>query len=106
MPDGIGYALANAVEQGNKPVIAIVTELIQKSIAFEWFEEKILCGRTDLTLEAKNFKQLQQFLRHSGPGYGIERVLYEMNPFLPCRSEMLKTAYVYSLRDLLPTLDE
>jgi hypothetical protein len=106
MPDGIGYALANAVEQGNKPVIAIVTELIQKSIAFEWFEEKILYGRTDLTLEAKNFKRLQQFLRHSGPGYGIERVLYEMNPFLPCRSEMLKTAYVYSLRDLLPALDE
>ena len=63
-------------------------------------------GRSDLTLESKAFKTLQQFVRHSGPGYGVERVLYELNPFLPCRSKPVSTAYVYSLRDLLPALDK
>lgn len=105
MPDGMGYALSAAVESGDKEVISLVTELVQKGIASDWFEQKILLGRGDLTLEAKTFKKLQQFVRHSGPGYGVERVLYELNPFLPCRSPMLASAYVYSLRDLLPAID-
>ena len=52
------------------------------------------------------FKTLQQFVRHAGPGYGVERVLYELNPFLPCRSKTVSSAYVYSLRDLLPALEK
>lgn len=106
MPDGIGGSLAAAVETADKSTIGLITEIIQKPVAAEWFNEKIINGRSDLALEAKNLKRIQQFLRHAGPGYGIERVLYEMNPFLPCRSSMLSTAYVYSLRDLLPALDE
>ena len=106
MPDGMGYALSAAVEAGDKDTIILVTELIQKGIASDWFEQKIVLGRSDLTLESKAFKTLQQFVRHSGPGYGVERVLYELNPFLPCRSKPVSTAYVYSLRDLLPALDK
>lgn len=105
MPDGMGYALAAAVESGDKNTIGLVTELVHKGIASDWFEQKIILGRSDLTLEAKTFKKLQQFVRHAGPGYGVERVLYELNPFLPCRSKVLSSAYVYSLRDLLPALD-
>jgi hypothetical protein len=85
MPDGMGYALSAAVEAGDKDTINLVTELIQKGIASDWFEQKIVLARSDLTLESKAFKTLQQFVRHSGPGYGVERVLYELNPFLPCR---------------------
>ncbi len=106
MPDGMGYALSAAVEDGNKETVNLVTELIQKGIASDWFQQKIVLGRTDLTLEAKTFKTLQQFVRHAGPGYGVERVLYELNPFLPCRSKAVTSAYVYSLRDLLPALEK
>jgi len=106
MPDGMGYALSAAVEGGDKDTINLVTELVQKGIASDWFEQKIESGRSDLTLESKTFKRLQQFVRHSGPGYGVERVLYELNPFLPCRSALVASAYVYSLRDLLPALDK
>ena len=106
MPDGMGYALSAAVEGGEKDTINLVTELVHKGIASDWFEQKIMLGRTDLTLESKTFKKLQQFVRHSGPGYGVERVLYELNPFLPCRSKLVASAYVYSLRDLLPALDK
>lgn len=106
MPDGMGYALSAAVEDGDKDTINLVTELVQKGIASDWFEQKIQLGRSDLTLESKTFKKLQQFVRHSGPGYGVERVLYELNPFLPCRSKLVASAYVYSLRDLLPALDK
>ena len=106
MPDGMGYALSHAVEQDDKDTIGLITELVQKGIASDWFELKIKLGRNDLTLESKTFKRLQQFVRQSGPGYGVERVLYELNPFLPCRSPLLRSAYVYSLRDLLPALDK
>lgn len=106
MPDGMGYALAAAVENDDKQVIGIITDLIQKGVATEWFEQKIVMGRGDLTLELKTFKKLQQFVRHAGPGYGVERVLYELNPYLPCRSSIVSSFYVYSLRDLLPALEK
>jgi len=106
MPDGVGYALSAAVENGDKDTVNLVTELVQKGIASDWFQQKIILGRSDLTLESKMFKTLQQFVRHSGPGYGVERVLYELNPFLPCRSTSVSSAYVYSLRDLLPALEK
>ena len=105
MPDGLGYALSHAFEQDDKDTVGLVTEMIHKGLASDWFELKIAKGRSDLTLESKTFKRLQQFVRQSGPGYGVERVLYELNPFLPCRSPMLKSSYVYSLRDLLPAID-
>ena len=105
MPDGMGYALSAAVEGDDKDTIALITDLIHKGLATDWFEHKVQQGRSDLNLEAKTFKKLQQFVRHSGPGYGVERVLYELNPFLPCRSTMLASSYVYSLRDLLPAID-
>jgi len=105
MPDGLGYALSHAFEQDDKDTVGLVTEVIHKGLASDWFELKIAKGRSDLTLESKTFKRLQQFVRQSGPGYGVERVLYELNPFLPCRSPMLKSSYVYSLRDLLPAID-
>ena len=106
MPDGVGYALSSAVETGDKATIDLITEVVHKGIASEWFEHKVQYGRSDLTLEAKTFKRLQQFVRHAGPGYGVERVLYELNPFMPCRSKMIASSYVYSLRDLLPALDD
>lgn len=106
MPDGVGYALSHAVEKNDTDTIGLITEMVHKGFATDWFELKVAMGRSDLTLEAKTFKRLQQFVRQSGPGYGVERVLYELNPFLPCRSELLKSSYVYSLRDLLPAIDK
>lgn len=105
MPDGMGHSYAMAVEEKDKITIGLLTEMIQKKTAIDWFEQKLESGRADLTIESKLFTRLQQFLRHAGPGYGMERVLYELNQFLPCRSPMLSSAYVYSLRDLLPALD-
>jgi hypothetical protein len=51
------------------------------------------------------FKQMQQFLRQTAPGYGIERCLYMFNRALPCLSPIVGDRYLDTLRDLLPTLE-
>ncbi|MGB0671030.1 MAG: hypothetical protein ACPGNT_06000, partial [Rhodospirillales bacterium] len=40
------------------------------------------------------------------PGYGMERVLYELNPSLPCQSPLVAKRFVVRIQDLLPALEE
>ena len=48
---------------------------------------------------------MQQLLRHTGPGYGVERCLYMLNPGYVCQSDILQGQYVSEIRDLLPALE-
>jgi hypothetical protein len=44
-------------------------------------------------------------IERPGPGYSVERVLYDLDPAMPCRSELIGDYYVTSLKDLLPAID-
>src|SRR3546814_19923304 len=41
----------------------------------------------------------------TGTGYGMERVAYELNPNLPCRSPLFEADYVSDIGELLPAFD-
>jgi hypothetical protein len=45
--------------------------------------------------------KMMPFLEHSEIGQGIERVIYELNPSLPCQSPLLETEYVYDMSEML-----
>ncbi|MGE3714202.1 MAG: hypothetical protein AB7F82_06710 [Alphaproteobacteria bacterium] len=44
-------------------------------------------------------------MRNTGPGFGAERVLYELDPDLPCMSPLVIGKHVLTLEDLLTELD-
>jgi eukaryotic-like serine/threonine-protein kinase len=48
---------------------------------------------------------VDKVIERPGPGYSIERVLYELEPGMPCRSELIGDFYVTSLKDVLPAID-
>ncbi len=47
----------------------------------------------------------EKVLERPGPGYSVERVLYELDAGMPCRSELIGDYYVTSLKDVLPAID-
>lgn len=53
----------------------------------------------------KNFDRLRIFLEDRRPGFGIERVVYELNPQLRCLSPAVESDYVLDPGDLLPALE-
>jgi hypothetical protein len=102
---GLGTALAAAMDAGDNAKVQLIGECISKGIPSDWLKQRELNVADDSSSLDKAFRRLQQLFKHTGPGYGMERALYETNPFVPCRSELLKRDYIYSLHDLLPTLE-
>lgn len=106
MPDGIGATLAAAFLRKDQKAIQIIGECLATGIPTEWFMVQSEAIQLAMEPQQISMKQIQPILRNSGPGYGIERVLYVLNPHLPCLSPVLDGKYVTSIRNLLPTLEE
>ncbi len=102
LPEGYGPALAVEFTRGGD--VQIAAELVARELPGFW-----LSAQQDARLNkggiAKAFVQLRGFLQINGPGYGIERCLYELNPGLPCQSPLVTGDHVVAIEDLLPCLD-
>jgi hypothetical protein len=103
-PAGYGTMLAVAMMRDNTNDIRILAETMQRDIPQMWFESKP-GGIAMNFLEDFSFQRVRLNLQKTAPGYGIERVLYEMNPGLPCKSALLGTSYVAEIDELLPQLN-
>ena len=56
-------------------------------------------------LAARDFDKLHNWLGDLKYAYGIERVVYELNPKLHCLSPIVEKAHVTSVEELLQELD-
>jgi len=102
MPDGFGPAMAlEIIRNSNK---SVPSEVLAHDILSMWLNQqgRTFKGATELQ---KTFAQLKGFLSIKDPGYGLERVLYEINPSLPCQSPILAKEYVVTIEHLLPSLE-
>jgi len=50
--------------------------------------------------------QINRYLQKAGPGFGVERCLYELNPGCPCQSPIIIKENIFFSSMLLPTLDK
>lgn len=105
MPNAIGNCLAEAFQAKDKETIGLVAELVSTGAAADWYDFQSPTDQVLYEAEIKQLKQMQSLLRHTGPGYGIERCLYMLNTNVPCASELLKDHYISDIRDLLPLLE-
>jgi len=49
--------------------------------------------------------KLRSYIRNSGFGFGLERILYDLNPNMHCMSPLLAKSYIHTLPALLRQLD-
>lgn len=106
MPFATGPALADAFAGNDKDRVNLIVESITGGLAIKWFNCQSTRDQILFEKDMKEMRRMQQLLRHTGPGYGIERCLYMLNPHLSCQSDLLRGQFVADVRDLLPVLEK
>ena len=101
MPDGLGIALA--VQMSRRQDCNLIADLISRDLVKDYFT--VHGGNRSDPLIENNFREIKGMMTQSGTGFGLERVLYEMNDVLPCQSPLVGDSYVVEMKDLLPALD-
>lgn len=98
----LGTYLAHHFERPDR--VQQVGELLHARLAHTWLEEQPNL-RPDQMQFRRALEQCDKYIGRPGPGYGIERVLYELARGSPCRSSLIADYYVTDLKDLLPAID-
>lgn len=102
MIDGMGAALAEAFLRSDNP--QPVAEMIGNQLPMFWANVQS-DFRPEFVPLVQMFDQLRGFLDRSAHGLGLERVLYEMNPAMPCASPMTIKYYPLTPIELLRALE-
>lgn len=104
--DGLGKTLAEAYRHNNLPLRQQLMVIIDSGLPT--FISDLLERSTSNALAGNTLWQLQKLrpvLTLKGLGFGIERLLYGLNPSLTCQSSLLKKYHPTSLQDVLHILD-
>lgn len=100
--DGLGPALAEAYLAGNG--MATIAELIAARLPQFWFT--LQTGfKPEQSAFLKTYDRYRQLLDDRRPGFGVERLLYELNPGLHCLSPSIERDCVIDPSALLPALE-
>jgi hypothetical protein len=98
----MGTMLASVIDQ---PVLRTeFVEMLRGRLPQGWvdFQPKLT---SELASIRRVLDGIEKVIERPGPGYSVERVLYELDPAMPCRSELIGDYYVTSLKDVLPAID-
>ncbi|WP_236024920.1 serine/threonine-protein kinase [Arenibaculum pallidiluteum] len=103
MVDGFGHAIAEAFALGQSP--QALGEAIAAQLPMFWVNVQ-LEAKAEFVPLIQTFDQMRSYLERQGLGFGIERVLYELNPTMACISPMVKAFHAQSPLELLQALDQ
>jgi len=100
--DGVGPALAIAFDR--EDVRQKVADFVNGKFIGGWMSLQAR-NRSELNELYSVFDRLPMYLNQTAPGFGIERVLYELNPDLQCRSPQIASFYITKIEDVIPALE-
>lgn len=103
-PDGIPLMLSALMGSGEAELTSLL-KLIESDVSAFWVEQSPHNKHTEMSQIILRLQRARPYLRLSGLGFGIERVLYELNPTLPCQSPQLKGYHITTVQQALQTLD-
>jgi hypothetical protein len=101
-PAAMGTMLASVIDQ--PPLRTEFVEMLRGRLPQGWVDHQPKLT-SELASIRRTLDNIEKVIERAGPGYSVERVLYELDPAMPCRSELIGDYYVTSLKDLLPAID-
>jgi hypothetical protein len=102
MPDGFGSAMATEMLRGGNA--EIYTESIINGIPDIWYTTSDGTNPDQYT-EIEFYSKMIGYLQKAGPGFGIERCLYESNTGFACQSPIIVKENIFSIDFLLQSLN-
>jgi len=104
-PDAIGLMLADNMNQGNQPEVTQLLGMIETDVSTYWADLSEANKVGDMSNTLWKLQRMRPFLKNKSFGFGIERVLYDLNPSMPCQSDMLKSYHITNATEALRALD-
>lgn len=99
---GMGSMLSHYFERPEK--VQQIAEMMHARLPHAWVEEQPNLRPEQMQMR-RSLEMIDKVIDRQGPGYGIERVLYELDRGTPCKSALIADYYVVSSADLLPAID-
>ncbi|CAK0769136.1 Serine/threonine protein kinase [Azospirillaceae bacterium] len=102
MIDGIGTILAEAVSHNDG--VQSIGEIISAQLPMFWVNVQY-DFKAEFVPLVHQFDVLRSHLEILSPGFGIERVLYELNPGIPCLSPIISFYFALNPQEVILALD-
>ena len=102
MPMGLAGAMADAAMAAQD--LSPYAEMVAGQLPGFWYNQQEEF-RPEFLGQIKQFEIWRNYLLRPMVGFGIERLLYEMNPTLPLLSPAFRKYHVIDIRDFLTTLE-
>lgn len=103
-PDAIGTLLAEVMRH-NGPELTQLLSMIENDLGNFWSEQAESNKSTEISNAVFRLQKVRPFLKNKAMGFGLERVLYDLNPSLCCQSPILKPHCVMTALEALKMLD-
>lgn len=103
--DGLGAVLADAFHHNNVAHMTYLHELIENDLPNFWSDQHKHLQNQEISTMLWRLQKVRLLMRTKTLGFGMERVLYELNPTMPCQSSMLIGECITEAETLLIALD-
>jgi hypothetical protein len=103
--DGLGAVLADAFKQNHQDQITLLYDVIDNDLPNFWADQHKSFKNEEISGMLWRLQKVRLLMRNKSLGFGIERVLYELNPTMACQSPLLVKLHITNTRMLLQTLD-
>ncbi|MBM3651032.1 MAG: hypothetical protein FJX11_24930 [Alphaproteobacteria bacterium] len=100
--DGLGAAVFIAEDKPERR--QMLARLVMQRLPSQWAATQD-GDATELLRHARSSDNLVPLVNKGAPGFGYERLVYELNPHAHCLSPMIERWRVVEARDLLPALE-
>jgi hypothetical protein len=101
-PAALGNMLAAVIDQ--PPLRTEFVEMLRGRLPQGWLDHQPKLT-SELASIRRTLDAVEKVIERPGPGYSVERVLYDLDPAMPCRSDLIGDYYVTSLKELLQAID-
>lgn len=104
LPEGLGTLLSDSYARGGN--VQSYVDVLQSSLQSYWVSHHTETQSDVIALQQK-VEQCRSLMRNvNSPGFGLERIVYMLNPDAPCLSPMFRNAYVRTPEDVVTALNE
>ena len=103
--DGIGTMIAYSARENRQETIDNIREMIREDLPNYWMNLQKGGTPHHYIGYLRQMEKLRLTVDSQTLGFGKERLLYELNPSLPCQSSMLAHCHVLDIRQMLEALD-
>ncbi len=107
--DGIATLFADLYLKQAQEELQLLAKFIEQNLILAWVDlqqVKEIEIPEHLSILISKLDRMRNMVRTSGLGFGMERLLYDLNPEMPCLSPLCRGRHITTMPELLKHLDK